>query len=189
MSGLQACSTAQPFLQLLAAHAFVHLAAHHCLCLPCRSWPRVGVLACLQRMPSAKPSHACKGWLHTACMHCSLGSTQLPVLAVQILLPVKERGHKDLSTGAAVGHLLQLGLINLVGAVMMLCSMRNPLLARAAYGTFGIVYALESTKLIMDHMSKEPFSIRYSFCRELMALKPSESEGLLLSGAYFARKQ
>ena len=107
---------------------------------------------------------------------------------LQILLPVKERGHKDLSTGAAVGHLLQLGLINLVGAVMMLCSMRNALLARAAYGTFGIVYALESTKLIMDHMSKEPFSIRCSFCRELMALNMS-TDSLHLSGADFAQNQ
>ena len=162
-------------MQLLAAYVTVILEAYNGPWSPCRSWPREGVHACLQRSPAMPARIDCT---LIACT-CSIGSTQLLVLALQILLPVKERGHKDLSTGAAVGHLLQLGLINLVGAVMMLCSMRSPLLARAAYGTFGIVYALESTKLIMDHMSKEPFSIRCSSCRGFMTQKPSPDSLLL----------
>jgi hypothetical protein len=80
---------------------------------------------------------------------------------VQILLPVKERGHKQLGRRNAGGHLIQLGLINLVGAATMLSSMTSVGLARASTAIFGIIYALESTKLIMDHMAKEPFAIRH----------------------------
>ena len=36
---------------------------------------------------------------------------------------------------------------------------RSPLHSRAAFAAFGLAYALEATKLIMDHMAKEPFEV------------------------------
>ena len=83
------------------------------------------------------------------------------LLALQILLPVKERGHKELGRRNAGSHLIQLALINTVGALTMLSSMSSVSLCRASTAIFGIIYALESTKLIIDHMAKEPFAIRH----------------------------
>jgi ethanolaminephosphotransferase len=83
------------------------------------------------------------------------------MLTDKILLPVKERGHKQLGRRNAGGHLIQLALINIVGALTMLSSMRSVSLCRASTAIFGIIYALESTKLIIDHMAKEPFAIRH----------------------------
>lgn len=36
---------------------------------------------------------------------------------------------------------------------------RSALHSRAAFAAFGLAYALEATKLIMDHMAKEPFEV------------------------------
>ncbi len=42
----------------------------------------------------------------------------------------------------------------------MLClCLKTPTAAPAVNAIFGIIYAQQSTKLIIDHMSKEPFSV------------------------------
>ena len=42
---------------------------------------------------------------------------------------------------------------------MLLLCLKTPTAAPAVNAIFGIIYAQQSTKLIIDHMSKEPFSV------------------------------
>nr|QZD35611.1 CDP-ethanolamine:1, 2-diacylglycerol ethanolaminephosphotransferase [Lobosphaera incisa]QZD35612.1 CDP-ethanolamine:1, 2-diacylglycerol ethanolaminephosphotransferase [Lobosphaera incisa] len=76
-------------------------------------------------------------------------------------LPAPERGHKQLGSGHAASHLAQVVLILGLGAILMLEPASAHGQARVVVATYGLVYALEATKLIMDHMAKEPFEITW----------------------------
>ena len=77
----------------------------------------------------------------------------------QTTLPKEEKGNKSLGLRFAAFHLLQI----LATAVCGICIMSIPAPAngqsRVHYATFGLTYALEATRSIMAHMSKEPFRI------------------------------
>ncbi|KAL3137923.1 hypothetical protein ABBQ38_005170 [Trebouxia sp. C0009 RCD-2024] len=77
----------------------------------------------------------------------------------QVALPPQERGHKALGRGNAIGHLISLQTVNTIGGVMLFLCLKSPTAAPAVNAIFGIIYAQQSTKLIIDHMSKEPFSV------------------------------
>lgn len=79
--------------------------------------------------------------------------------ASQVALPAEERGHKELGRGSAIGHLISLQTVNIVGGIMLFLCLKTPTAAPAVNAIFGIIYAQQSTKLIMDHMAKEPFSV------------------------------
>lgn len=74
-------------------------------------------------------------------------------------LPPQERGHKALGRGNAIGHLISLQTVNIIGGLMLFLCLKTPTAAPAVNAIFGIIYAQQSTKLIIDHMSKEPFSV------------------------------
>ncbi|CAK0780569.1 hypothetical protein CVIRNUC_005097 [Coccomyxa viridis] len=74
-------------------------------------------------------------------------------------MPEEERGYKQLGRLAALSHLMQLGLTLLLGILVMGEPWPSTFAWRAVYGGFGVVYALQASKLIMDHMAKEPFEI------------------------------
>eukprot|EP00887_Chlorella_sp_A99_P008007 scaffold12.g8007.t1 len=74
-------------------------------------------------------------------------------------LPRRERGHKQLGKAAALQHLGQLMVMFALGALVLLLPADAPGQARVVMGTFGVVYALQATRLIMCHMSKEPFEV------------------------------
>lgn len=74
-------------------------------------------------------------------------------------MPVQERGHKALGRGNAIGHLISLEAVNIIGGTMLVSCLKTPTTAPAVNAIFGAIYALQSTKLIIDHMSKEPFNI------------------------------
>lgn len=74
-------------------------------------------------------------------------------------LPKDERGHKELGRAAALSHLLQILWTCMgLGVILML-----PLVPRShsriVFEIFGVNYALQATRMIMAHMSKEPFQI------------------------------
>ncbi len=74
-------------------------------------------------------------------------------------LPLEERGHKDLGLMASCSHLLQILWTCIgCGAILML-PVVPPSHSRIVFEIFGINYAWQATKLIMAHMSKEPFQI------------------------------
>lgn len=77
----------------------------------------------------------------------------------QVTLPPQERGHKALGRGNAIGHLISLQIVNVLGGIMLFLCLKTPTVAPAVNAIFGIIYAQQSTKLIIDHMSKEPFSV------------------------------
>jgi ethanolaminephosphotransferase len=75
-------------------------------------------------------------------------------------LPKREHGHKQLGKAAAAAHIAQLALFFALGAAMLGVAAPQQLgQARVANATFGILYALQATKLIMAHMSKEPYEV------------------------------
>lgn len=74
------------------------------------------------------------------------------------MLPApQERGNKQLGRFAAIVHLLSLGVMLVLGAVWLLDGDHVPGQCRAVKGSFGVVYALAASQLIMAHMAKEPF--------------------------------
>ncbi|CAL5221609.1 g3829 [Coccomyxa viridis] len=75
------------------------------------------------------------------------------------MMPEEERGHKQLGRAQALSHLAQLGLTLLLGILVMAEPWPTVSAWRAVYGGFGVLYALQASKLIMDHMAKEPFEI------------------------------
>jgi ethanolaminephosphotransferase len=75
------------------------------------------------------------------------------------MLPVDGRGHKKLGRRVATSHLLQFTLMFGLGAVVTSQHMTAPGQLRAVFACFGIIYALQATRLIMCHMCKEPFEI------------------------------
>lgn len=77
----------------------------------------------------------------------------------QVTLPPQERGHKALGRGNAIGHLISLQTVNILGGIMLFLCLKTPIVAPAVNAIFGVIYAQQSTKLIIDHMSKEPFSV------------------------------
>ncbi|KAI3425927.1 hypothetical protein D9Q98_007899 [Chlorella vulgaris] len=74
-------------------------------------------------------------------------------------LPIKERGHKQLGKWRAAWHLLQLLSFFVLGGVLVTLPGFAPGQGRVAFATFGVAYAMQATKFIMAHMSKEPFSM------------------------------
>lgn len=75
-------------------------------------------------------------------------------------LPKKEQGSKQLGTGHAAAHLAQLACFFLLtGVLLSMSADAAPGQGRVALLTFGITYSLQATRLIMAHMSKEPFEV------------------------------
>ena len=81
------------------------------------------------------------------------------LFVAQVTLPPQERGHKALGRGNAIGHLISLQTVNILGGIMLFLCLKTPIVAPAVNAIFGVIYAQQSTKLIIDHMSKEPFSV------------------------------
>mmetsp|Transcript_16607 Transcript_16607/g.49684 ORF Transcript_16607/g.49684 Transcript_16607/m.49684 type:complete len:406 (-) Transcript_16607:348-1565(-) len=75
------------------------------------------------------------------------------------MLPVDGRGHKKLGRRVAGAHILQLTILFGLGAAVMSHHLTAPGQLRAQFAIFGIVYALQATRMIMTHMCKEPFEI------------------------------
>lgn len=86
-------------------------------------------------------------------------SWRMFVTGVSGKMPANEQGHKQLGRGAAASHMFQLALVLVLGVLVMAEPWPTTGQWRAVFGGFGIVYALQATKLIMDHMCKEPFEI------------------------------
>lgn len=93
-----------------------------------------------------------------------------------MVLPAQERGHKALGRGNAIGHLISLQAVNVEGGIMLLSCLKTPTAASAVNAIFGAIYALQSTKLIIDHMSKEPFNI---------LLWPMLAMGMVIASSWF----
>lgn len=74
-------------------------------------------------------------------------------------LPIEERGSKSLGHAAAASHLLQILLTCACGGLLLALPVHVSGQSRVVMATFGVTYALQSTRMIMAHMSKEPFSI------------------------------
>lgn len=76
-------------------------------------------------------------------------------------MPMDERGSKQLGSSAAAFHLFQVILFHAVGAALLFQNQSGlyPGMTRLSLATFGITYALQATRLIMAHMSKEPYTI------------------------------
>ncbi|PSC75152.1 CDP-Ethanolamine:DAG ethanolamine phosphotransferase [Micractinium conductrix] len=74
-------------------------------------------------------------------------------------LPKAEHGNKQLGRAAAMAHLAQLAALFMMGWALLSLPATAPWQARVHNATFGVIYALQATRLIMAHMSKEPFSI------------------------------
>ena len=74
-------------------------------------------------------------------------------------LPPAEQGNKTLGKGAAAWHLVQIGATCATGGLLLVLPLVPPSQVRVLYATFGVVYALQATRLIMAHMTKEPFSV------------------------------
>ncbi|KAK9829687.1 hypothetical protein WJX72_007350 [[Myrmecia] bisecta] len=91
----------------------------------------------------------------------SIGQIWRVLTAQQPSMPLHERGHKQMGFSHALSHLVQIVLILVMGVIIMLEPATSPGQARAIVAMYGLVYALEATKLIMDHMAKEPFEITW----------------------------
>ncbi|KAK9844095.1 hypothetical protein WJX81_004397 [Elliptochloris bilobata] len=73
-------------------------------------------------------------------------------------MPAAERGHKQLGRPAAARHLSQLlAVLGLCSIALLEACSGGVSQARATLVTAGLAYAVQATKLIMDHMAKEPF--------------------------------
>lgn len=84
------------------------------------------------------------------------------VLRTPRRLPPAEAGAKALGVGAQLSHLAQLAVFVAVGCGAMLEPLRAGRSAehvRIVFGLYGVAYALEASKLIVDHMAKEPFEL------------------------------
>jgi len=72
----------------------------------------------------------------------------------------KERGHKHTGHLAALAHLILLTSVLALGAwYLTLAQGSQWMQCRAAFTTFGILYALTASQLIMAHMCKEPLEL------------------------------
>lgn len=74
-------------------------------------------------------------------------------------LPKEEMGNKSLGRKHAALHLAQILSTGLCGAIIMSLPTVSRGQARVHFASFGITYALQATRSIMAHMSKEPFRI------------------------------
>lgn len=74
-------------------------------------------------------------------------------------LPQEERGFKQLGYRAALSHLLQILWTCLGCGMVLMLPLVPPVHSRVVFEIFGINYALQATRMIMAHMSKEPFQI------------------------------
>ncbi|GAX76340.1 hypothetical protein CEUSTIGMA_g3786.t1 [Chlamydomonas eustigma] len=72
-------------------------------------------------------------------------------------LPEEERGSKHVGRVAASRQLMYLLVVCLLGGILMhLAEGRGALEGRLAFSTFGVLYALTATQLIIAHMCKQP---------------------------------
>jgi ethanolaminephosphotransferase len=74
-------------------------------------------------------------------------------------LPLNEQGNKALGRVAAASHLVQILGTCACGTALLLLPVKAPWQSRVWFGTFGVTYAMQATRLIIAHMSKEPFSV------------------------------
>lgn len=81
------------------------------------------------------------------------------VVVANQMLPAEDRGHKRLGRREALSHVAQLVMLFTLGAYVMSQDLIAPGQLRACFAIFGIVYALQATRLIMMHMCKEPFEL------------------------------
>jgi ethanolaminephosphotransferase len=75
-------------------------------------------------------------------------------------MPRREQGAKQLGRAAALSHLAQILATMGAGAALLLALPAGPpAQSRALFWTFGLNYALQATRLMLAHMSKQPFSV------------------------------
>eukprot|EP00201_Polytomella_parva_P004679 CAMPEP_0175087118 /NCGR_PEP_ID=MMETSP0052_2-20121109/29649_1 /TAXON_ID=51329 ORGANISM="Polytomella parva, Strain SAG 63-3" /NCGR_SAMPLE_ID=MMETSP0052_2 /ASSEMBLY_ACC=CAM_ASM_000194 /LENGTH=298 /DNA_ID=CAMNT_0016359421 /DNA_START=221 /DNA_END=1117 /DNA_ORIENTATION=+ len=75
-------------------------------------------------------------------------------------LPKEEQGYKELGLASKIRHLMWIAILLGFGGYWTArdqSKMSNPVEARFISLAFGIIFAMVATKLIMDHMCKEPF--------------------------------
>jgi len=82
-----------------------------------------------------------------------------PGLGAGAAMPPRERGHKQLGRAAAAVHLVALLSVLVAGAALLGDDDASavPGLCRAQMALFSVAYAHAATRLIVAHMSKEPF--------------------------------
>ena len=80
-------------------------------------------------------------------------------LLLKTHLPKDERGNKDLGRHAALNHLLQILWSCFGCGVILMLPIVPKSHSRIIFEIFGVNYALQATRMIMSHMSKEPFQI------------------------------
>lgn len=74
-------------------------------------------------------------------------------------LPKVEQGHKQLGRARAAAHLVQLAAVFVLGVPLLALPSTAVGPPQVAMITFGVVYAIQATRLIMAHMAKEPFEV------------------------------
>lgn len=74
-------------------------------------------------------------------------------------LPLAERGNKSLGLPNAAIHLFQILWTCIACGTILMLPIVPPFHSRVVFAIFGITYALQATRLIMAHMTKEPFAI------------------------------
>lgn len=77
----------------------------------------------------------------------------------QTTMPPAEQGSKTVGRGAAMWHLAQIFGTCAIGGLLVGLPITDQDQARVLFATFGITYAMQATRLIMAHMTKEPFSV------------------------------
>lgn len=80
-------------------------------------------------------------------------------LLLQTHLPKEERGNKTLGRSAALYHLLQILWSCFGCGVILMLPIVPKSHSRIIFEIFGVNYALQATRMIMAHMSKEAFQI------------------------------
>ncbi|CAG9461470.1 unnamed protein product [Pedinophyceae sp. YPF-701] len=73
-------------------------------------------------------------------------------------IPEHERGDKRLGARAAALHLAPLALMFVLGWLYQTAPMDVPGMARTVEATFGVLYALQATRMIMAHMTKQNYA-------------------------------
>ena len=123
-------------------------------------FPRLATLAAPYRVTDALLCciYTCGVWQAAAVLG------RVFVLRTPRGLPRAEAGAKALGVGAQLAHLAQLALFAGVGTASMLEPIRagrSALHTRVVFLLYGVAYALEASKLIVDHMAKEPFELAW----------------------------
>lgn len=78
---------------------------------------------------------------------------------LKITMPKNERGDKSLGWMSALSHLAQILWTNLGCGLILMIPLTSPTHSRVLFAIHGINFALQATRIMIAHMTKEPFAI------------------------------